>query len=625
MLIYKASRSRFDEDVRSGKIADIIERGFAQNGISHSSESEHRSWRNSLPFMQRVMDDPRFSGDIQIAAEFRIPQTSKRVDFIIAGEDENGGSHLMIVELKQWSSAQRTQRANIVKAYTGGEVRDVPHPSYQAYSYARMIEGHNEVVRERGIGLHPCAYLHNSAPAELSQIRCDHYGEVLEAAPVFISGEEEQLRSFILEHVSRPPRGDLISDIEHSAIRPSASLQDAIGQMLRGNECFVMLDEQRLVYETVLRTVEMALNNGRKYTIIIKGGPGTGKSVVAVRLLAELISRGRNAQYVTKNAAPRNVYFETLRRGDYMNGYVSELFRSSGSYTNARPESFDCLIVDEAHRLAGTNGYGGGNQIMEIIRASKVNVFFIDEGQIVTTKDIGTTASITAWARSLGSAVYDNESTVLTSQFRCSGSDCYMAFIEDVLRIRQSEDCGSFGSFAGEIELRIFDDPNEMREALRAKDRPEAPARMVAGYCYRWASKGRERSGVPDIRLENGFEAQWNFSSTKTWAIDRDSFGQVGCIHTCQGLEFGYVGVIIGPDLVYRDGRVQTDISQRAEDDFSISGLDRRTYSELGDRIIRNTYRVLLTRGQKGCYVYCQDRALGRYLRQRAEAAMRES
>lgn len=340
----------------------------------------------------------------------------------------------------------------------------------------------------------------------------------------------------------------------------------------------------------VCELVDLAIRKNQKYTFIVEGGPGTGKSVVAIQLLAELIRKGRNAEYVTKNAAPRNVFFERLKQGHYLDGYVRNLFKSSGSYTNSDPDRFDCLIVDESHRLNAQSAYygnTGGNQIKDIIAASKVNVFFIDEGQIVTTNDIGSIANIKSWANYLGSTVYHDNSAQLKSQFRCNGSDGYIAFLDDVLQIRET---ANYNGFDGEYDIRVFDDPVKMRDELRIRNQRKNSCRMVAGYCYKWASKGKEKNGVPDIRLENGFEAQWNFNSTKTWAIDPDSFDQIGCIHTCQGLEFEYVGVIIGLDMVYKDGRVITDISKRAEDDYSIRGLKSHDYSELGDRIIRNTY-----------------------------------
>lgn len=254
----------------------------------------------------------------------------------------------------------------------------------------------------------------------------------------------------------------------------------------------------------------------------------------------------------------------------------------------------------------------GENQIKEIINASLVSVFFIDENQVVTTKDIGSIDEIKKWAAQLGSKVYHDETTVLSSQFRCNGSDGYIAFINDLMGIKQTANANGFD---GDYEIKVFDDPCEMRSALRKKNAINNKARMIAGYCYEWVSK--KDSTAFDIQLPNDFNAQWNFNTTSTWAIDEDSFEQIGCIHTSQGLEFDYVGVIIGKDLKYRDGRVVTDADERAKSDQSLRGLKQKNDPNLADMIIRNTYKTLLTRGQKGCYIYCKDKELQEYFKNR--------
>lgn len=628
MLIYACTKARFLKDVSSGAIVTILQTAFQRKGLVHDNDRETAAWENSLAAAAHVLDTGDFPDGLQIAVEYQIPQTSKRVDLIIAGEDMSGQPHLVLVELKQWTEALETTQPGIVKAYTGGQVRAVAHPSYQAYSYAKTLENFNTSIPEHQIGLHPCAYLHNYSPSKRDQILSPRYQEVTEAAPVFIKKEEAQFRRYLLNWVPRAPEKNLLGLVDQGVIRPSRALQDVLGKMMAGSDEFVLLDEQKVAYETVLNAIEGALEDGRKRTIIVEGGPGTGKSVVAVRLLAELVGRrGRNAQYVTKNAAPRNVYFRELRQEKYTLQYVSQLFKGSGSYVNCPGNAFDCLIADEAHRLNERSGMfrnRGTNQIKEIIDAARVSVFFIDEDQIVTTSDIGSVAEIKKWAVSCGSRLFrleGGEDTVkLTSQFRCNGSAGYISFLDDLLEISATANCDGFD---GDFELRVYDDPCQMREDLYQKNLINNKARMVAGYCYPWPSKHSSDPAVYDIDLSDAFRARWNFSSTDTWAIDRDSFDQVGCIHTAQGLEFDYIGVIIGLDLRYENGHVITDPSKRAGSDQSLRGLKKRPNPELAARIIRNTYKVLLTRGQKGCYIYCQDPALRDYLRKRLQGVSR--
>lgn len=619
MIIYRNSKGGFVADVRSNKIALKIENEFLRHNLGHDNGAEFRSWMNSLQFMRNVIDDDDISDDCSVAIEYQIPLTSKRVDFLIAGTDSEGNNNVIVVELKQWETSGKTSRPDIVTAYTGGAVRSVTHPSYQAYSYAKIIETFNENVEEYGISLRPCAYLHNYREANRSNIDCRLYEDAVRLAPVFLQEDSERLSRFIKSFIRNKDGIDLLMKIEDGRLRPAKALQDAVGSMLAGNREFYLIDEQKVAFETIKKLVEKSLresvNTGGqccKYTVIVEGGPGTGKSVVAIQLLCDLIRKGYSANYVTKNAAPRNVYFELLKRDQYKLNYIKSLFKGSGSYIDVPSGYFDCLIADEAHRLQMKSGMFqnlGESQIKEIIHAAKVSVFFIDEDQIVTTSDVGSVSLIKKYASQEGSTVMCGEDLNLVSQFRCNGSDGYLAFLDYLLAIRPSANT----TFDIDYEFKVFDDPCAMREALREKNRIANKARMLAGYCYDWVSKN-EKSRI-DINLENDFHAQWNFNDTNVWAIDEDSFEQVGCIHTSQGLEFDYVGVIIGKDLVFKDGKVTTDFMKRAASDHSLKGIRTTRNYALADRIIRNTYKTLLSRGQKGCYVYCEDKALADYIK----------
>jgi DUF2075 family protein len=262
----------------------------------------------------------------------------------------------------------------------------------------------------------------------------------------------------------------------------------------------------------------------------------------------------------------------------------------------------------------------GENQIMEIIHASKFSVFFIDEYQKITTSDIGNTADIKKYARSMGAKVVEMK---LDSQFRCNGSDGYLAWIDDVLNIRSTANADSYDF---EYDIQIFDDPNKMRDVIYQKNQLNNKARLIAGYCWNWISKGKDNKDVHDIVIrEHNFSMSWNLGNSSTWAIDKQSVEQVGCIHTSQGLEFEYVGLIIGADLRYTQDGIITDPFKRAQTDKSLSGFKKNfkvNHTEAlkqADQIIKNTYRTLMSRGMKGCYIYCVDSALSAYLKKRLE------
>lgn len=612
MIIYSATKKEFFDDVDSGRIADRIKDQISKVILNYNNQSEYLSWENSTRAMYVVLNDSQISEDINLAIEYQIPQTSKRVDFLVSGQDDFGKSNIVIIELKQWRDANKTSCEGLVTTFLGGAIRAVTHPSYQAYSYAKIIENFNSEFENNDIGLIPCAYLHNFPDNRREEIIDPIYQDYLKEAPAFLKNDTIELRQYIKKYVKKTDDGESLYKINYGKIRPSKALQDALASMLNGNKEFHMIDEQMVAYSTIKKIVEKATLSRKKHTIIVEGGPGTGKSVIAINLLNEF--RAMNVNYVTKNAAPRNVFFEKLKGSGMKYSYVKNLFKGSGSYVDAKPNQFDCLLIDEAHRLnekSGIYSNVGENQIKELINASLVSVFFIDENQKVTLKDIGSIDQIKYWAEELGSSVYYGDDTKLSSQFRCNGSEGYIAWLDNLLGIRLTANT----SFDADYDFRVFDDPNEMRELLREKNKINNKARMIAGYCYNWVTKDNPNSNIYDINLENDFKAKWNFSSTNTWAIDPDSFDEIGCIHTSQGLEFDYIGVIIGKDLIYINGKVETDYRARAHTDYSLKGIKSMKDKSIADTIIRNTYKTLMSRGQKACYIFCENHNLGQYIK----------
>lgn len=609
MIVYQATKSTFLDDNDNRNIEDVIEAAYLKKTGRYAPNGIFKSWQASLMAMAKVLRDRDIPDNIGVGVEFGIPQTAKSIDFILSGLSANETPHAIIVELKQWSTSRISEKDGIIIANRGGRAEvEGAHPSYQAWSYAALLTGFNEAVHETNTELRPCAYLHNYR--EDGVIRHDHYAAYLDKAPVFLHGEEEliRLRAFIKQHVKQGDRGELLYRIENGRIRPSKMLADSVAGMLRGNREFVLVDDQKVVHETCLAKAVQA-SDTRKQVVIVKGGAGTGKSVVAVNLLVELTKRGQNARYVSKNAAPRAVYKEKLA-GHLRRGQIDALFNGSGGFHSAEPNAFDTLVVDEAHRLNEKSGlYGnlGQNQIMELVRSARCTVFFTDDDQIVTLSDIGRTMELERWALACGAEVTKLE---LASQFRCGGSDGYIAWLDNFLGIRDTATTDL--DHAG-FEFRVVDSPVELHDLIREKNSINNKARVVAGYCWDWRS--RKDPNAPDIIIPaHGYEAQWNLGRDGSlWIIAPHSVEQVGCIHTCQGLELDYVGVIVGPDLQWRDGKPVTVPEARSRMDRSIRGYktllrcDRDGARERVDQIIRNTYKTLMTRGMKGCYVYVHE------------------
>ena len=312
MIIYSGTKTQFLGHA-DGWIEERIADAFLKSTGRYAGQGEQRSWRESLGEMAKVLRSPGLPDDMGVGVEYQIPQSAKRIDMLLTGRDQDDAPHLVIVELKQWSNSRVSDKDGIVWAQRGGaREREGPHPSYQAWSYVALLEGFNEAIYDGDIRLRPCAYLHNYRREGV--IDDPRYAEYLKKAPLFLRGEDEQekLREFIRRHIHRGDKAALLYQIENGRVRPSRQLADAVAGMLADQPEFVLVDEQKVAYESVLSLADEAAT-GAKQVVLIEGGPGTGKSVVAVNLLAELTRRRKLVKYVSKNAAPRSVYVEKLR------------------------------------------------------------------------------------------------------------------------------------------------------------------------------------------------------------------------------------------------------------------------------------------------------------------------
>ena len=622
MIIYQSNKERFIKDLISNEIHEIIEATYKLKTGHRVAKNELRSWQESMRFMGAVMDDEEIPNDAGVSIEYSIPQTSKRIDFILTGQDQANNDQVVIIELKQWESAELTDKDAIVKTRFQHGLAETSHPSYQAWSYSELLNQLNETVYTENIHLAPCAYLHNYIEDDV--IKNNFYQPYIERAPVFLKGkdEKEKLKTFIKSFVKHGDKSNLMFRIENGKIKPSKSLADSLAKMITGNPEFIMLDEQKLVYETAIKLAKES-SPTNKNVLIVQGGPGTGKSVVAVNLLVNIIQQLRLvAQYITKNAAPRAVY-EAKLTGSMRKSAISNLFTGSGSFHSLEPNAFDVLVVDEAHRLNEKSGMFkniGENQVKEIIKSSKLAIFFIDEDQKVTFSDIGSKEEIEKWANLENAKVHH---MALESQFRCNGSDGYLAWLDDVLGIRET---ANKTLDRLEYDFQVLSNPTDLKELIFNKNKINNKARIVAGYCWNWIS--RADKSTFDISFPNfDFGMQWNLDTDGSlWIQAPDSVSEVGCIHTCQGLEVDYVGVIIGDDLIVRNGKVITNPNARAKTDKSISGFKKllKTNPDLAnkkaDGIIRNTYRTLMTRGMIGCYIFCTDPETQAYFQDRLRA-----
>src|ERR1035437_156294 len=620
MIVYQSTKLGFLNDASNG-IEDMVREKVREklNIDIKVGSSEYNSWKNSLgDAMFKVMQTDKIPDNSGVAIEYSIPRTKNRIDFVITGEDSEGKEKVIIIELKQWTDIQKTDKDAIVTTRFKSGPSEELHPSYQAWSYATLLYGFNATVYEENIGLEPCAYLHNHVDEDV--ILSPFYSDYLQKAPAFCKGDKEKLQDFIAKFVKHGEKKNTLYRIDHGEIRPSKNLADSLASMLKGNEEFIMIDEQKIVYETALSLTRKS-SGENKNVLIVEGGPGTGKSVVAINLLVAITKLGLNTQYVTKNAAPRGV-FEAKLVGSFKKSQVSNFFTGSGSFVGEKENIFDALIVDEAHRLNKKSGMFrnlGENQIKEIIDSAKFSVFFIDEDQKVTWHDIGKKEEIEKWANKIGAKV---QNLKLESQFRCNGSDGYLSWLDNVLGI---EETANMTLENINYDFKVVESPNELRDIIFEKNKVANKARLVAGYCWDWVSK--KDKNLNDIVIpEYDFGMKWNLASDgNIWIISPKSVNEVGCIHTCQGLEVDYIGVIVGNDFIVRNGKIITNPGKRAKTDASLKGYKKElkenpeVTAEKADAIIKNTYRTLMTRGMKGCYVYFVDKETERFFKSRIE------
>lgn len=627
MIIYEKTKREFINDCATPEIKNILIQAFLDKGMSVPNNKETRGWYSSLKPMRDVLMTSKIHDDVTIGLEYHLSYGG-RIDFLMLGDNnyEDEKENLAVVELKAWSEAEVYDENSpvAVKSDMCGGREPSKHPCYQASQYKYDLESWNKTVQDKKIGIYPIGYCFNLAESYRKILRGEPYTR-WEKVPLFLGGddEEKKMAEYLETIISLPAKSKTpLTEIDKGAYSPSKELVESLKDILNGKDKFFILrGNQDAIGAVIDKTVRDSLQDGKKRTLIIKGGPGTGKSVLAIKELAKWAStkyknKYYKAIYYTKNSTPRKCYEYMAARGDVeMMARFKEIFPSQvGIADNALKENSVTLgLFDEAHRIQDRPyQYKGKNLLGDLIYQSLVSVFFVDESQLVTVKDIGSVKRIKEEAIAQGSIFIDDDLT-LDTQFRCNGSDGYMSFLDHLLGIKSNE--SQMLVPPKDYDIEVKDDIQEMYELVKAKNTGNR-ARIVAGYCYDWNSQNDKNKFDIVIQSKQGlFQKKWNNPAKRElWAVEPNRFEEIGCIHTCQGMEFEYVGVIIGNDLQYRDGRIITNQCAISESD-NTSKIRSCKDKKRADELIRNTYRVLLSRGMKGCYIYCEDKALGQYLK----------
>ncbi len=624
MRLYAGMSKNFIHDTVHNQIAGKLSEEFFKHFRYKPPDSEVKAWHNSLRAVSEVFQLAHLD-DHGVILEFQLPLTSRRLDCLICGKDKDERDNAVIIELKQWDRCGKSVGDNLVSTTVGGSERDMLHPSAQVGQYHYYLsENHTAFYEEPApVQLRSCAYLHNYYAREKDPLLDESFRPLLEQFPTFTADDVTLLKDFLISGLSEGAGQLVLQKIEKSKYRPSKKLMDHVSNVIKGKKEYILLDEQYVVYNKVLACSKEGFRDRKKTVLIIKGGPGTGKSVIAINLMSDLLAKELNAHYATGSKA----FTETLRKIIGIRG--SSQFKYFNSYAQAQSSEIDVLICDEAHRIRKTSNNrftpkgqrSNKSQIQEILDAAKVSVFFIDDKQVVRPDEIGSSGFIKEQAEKNGYRIFEYE---LEAQFRCAGSDGFVNWINNTLDIERTANIIWEGDES--FEFRIYPSPQALDDAIRQKTANGYTARMTAGFCWPWSDPDNRGCLVDDVQIDE-FKKPWNakpdarrlaadIPKAPLWAYDPNGINQIGCIYTAQGFEFDYVGVIIGDDLTYNFDMQRWD----GHSENSHDGPVKKAQGKFVD-LVKNTYRVLLSRGMKGCYVYFIDKDTERFFKSRIDLA----
>jgi DUF2075 family protein len=619
MILYSGGAEQFISDTNFNRIVDRLENAFKNYYYRKPAPSEITAWSNSLQYAKNLLDVNNLHNTMVIL-EFELPYSNQRIDMIIFGKDDHNVDNVVIVELKQWSKVEPCDIDDNIITYIGGKRTMHAHPSYQVQGYHNYMKDFITLFEEdSSVNLSSCVYCHNYPKGGV--LVSTQYAEILKDFPVFTKEDFKNISHYLKKRLKAGSGLELFNRFRNADIKPSKKLVSHAREMINGQKAFHLLDDQITANNAIIDRAKKCVKAKGKSVIVIQGGPGTGKSVIALNAIAELLNKGLTVYHATGSKS----FTTTLRR--IVGRRADKLFRYFNSFKEKKykENEIDVLICDEAHRIRKTSNdrYTKKEyrseipQIDELIRSAKVSIFFIDDFQVVKPEEIGSSKLIWKTALKFDAEIYDFE---LRTQFRCSGSDGYLNWVDNTLGIRET--ANRVLTTDDKMDFRIFDSPLNLLEAIKARNamKPNS-ARMVAGFCWPWSNPNPDGTLAEDVVIGD-FRMSWEGKDSRVlakgippwylWAFDPNGVNQCGCIYTVQGFEFDYIGVIFGNDLVHDKKRKMWFAKKENSCDPKLKRIDFMRYA-------KSVYRVLLTRGMKGCYVYFMDKETERFFKSRIE------
>jgi hypothetical protein len=639
MDLWRGPLSDFVREAGSGVLPSRMVQQFVAFHRSAPSPAEMRSWEHSLLALSRVASIPELAeaavsiglggasplgeggakirdlvGEgVGVCTEYHLPLTGMRVDAMLFGTDIERRPSTTLIELKQWSQASLADEFNLNVVMQGNEH---PHPSQQAHDYAEWMRRYHSSFSREQIALGACSYLHNFEAADATALRDARFGELLAATPMFLNGEERALREFLARRAGFGGGLDVMDEVTGGHFAPAPGVLDCLEEVLKKDGEWILLDAQRVAYQTILAEIHRLRVKPRRSVILVRGSPGTGKTVIAVQILADALRLGLKAAHSTGGKA-----FTTVLRSKFAG--AKDLFLWNMNLAKAPTQGLDLLLVDEAHRVRETSvmqytrkeDRTGKSQVQELLDAAKVVVFLLDENQSVRPDEIGSSALVRTAAQEAKAVLREYD---LRQQFRCGGCTEYQDWVDELLGF----DAPPVQEWHDRYDFGLLESPEELEQFLDGQRRGGRSARMLAGFCWPWSDPLPDGSLVLDVEI-GGWHRPWNAKRLEKksytpkndpytlWAATSAGEGQIGCIYSAQGFEFDAVGVIWGQDLVRRGDQW---VAQKEESQDRTVKRSKRMSA-----LVRNAYRVLLTRGSKATRLVCLDPETAHFIRSQIE------
>lgn len=612
MKLYEGTIATFNDDVVQNRIADKLKCAYIKCYHRSPSESEYRAWNQSLPVLNNSFTYSNLVGN-KLIVEYELPNKHSRIDVLVFGKDKRDRDSVVLIELKQWSNNHVydcENEGNVLVDFMGRS--EVAHPCLQVQGYHYDLVDFLKVFDdENPAELSSCAYCHNYSRQDKDVLGLPKFTKIIKTFPLFAKEDVRDLSEYLKDRLQNGPGLEVFNRFITSPSKPSRRLLEHTGEMIHKQQIFNLIDDQIAAFNAIMHKARHLSKTGQKSVVIVRGGPGTGKSVIALEVMGELMRQGKVVYHATGSSAFTN----TLRK--IVGKRASNLFKFFFNFTQLGENEIDVLICDEAHRIrANSNDYAVPNQfrsknpqVDDLIKPAKLSIFFLDEYQIVRPKEIGSVSLIKEAASRFGVATTEIAEFELKTQFRCSGSDAYLQWLDKVLEIRDIDAT----RFDPRMEFKIFDSPQEMKDAIDEKNEEKLnSSRIVAGFCWQWSEPNPDGTLVNDVRIGD-FAMPWEKKNEFwKWATHPSGMEQVGTVYTAQGFEFDYIGVIFGHDLVWEPSAKSWKAAPGKSFDTQVTRRNENLVNHL-----KNVYRVLLSRAHKGVYVYFMDSATREYFESR--------